>query len=456
MWYAVKNEGGRTMRTTIGYCLAAALLLGSFASPAMAYWGLVGCSTSDSASTFYYEWQTGEFVFSPAIPLGVYGNYPYDAVKRPGDTEVWIAGASGDGVVVISPAGVITHEIPTGEYPVSIAFNPRENIALVSCRDRDRLDIINTDTYTVTGSIPVPNAGLGPGNIIFDPQGDRFFLVEWYGDMLFEIAADGSGIVDQISTGNDLWQLTIDPNFGGYLFLTDRGTDQVRVIDPETLLQVQTIAVGDDPWGIDVDGDIVVVCCEDSHDIFIIDANDFSATQMLLDPDADPRDVNITTAWVTVGDKTLLGGAAYICGGQTSLGSPLYVLDLLSMNLMDPVDVPGTNSNVVAVEAQWPLPSAVEDLPATVSLNVKAAPNPFNPRTEISFVLKDEAPVKLAVFDLNGRMIRLIDAGTLGPGPRAIEWDGTDNRGQRLPSGCYMVTIQAGDLLESTKVALVQ
>ena len=104
-------------------------------------------------------------------------NYPYDATMRPGHLEVWVPGASGDGVVVLNSSASIIHEIPTGEYPVSVAFNTRESIALVSCRDSDRLDIINTDTYTVTGSLPIPGAGLGPGNIIFDPRGDRFFLV---------------------------------------------------------------------------------------------------------------------------------------------------------------------------------------------------------------------------------------------------------------------------------------
>ena len=126
------------------------------------------------------------------------------------------------------------------------------------------------------------------------------------------------------------------------------------------------------------------------------------------------------------------------------------------MDLLDVLIVPGTNTNVVAVEAQWPLPSAVEDLPGAATLNVQAAPNPFNPRTEISFDLDDQAPVKLAVFDLAGRMVRLIDVGTLGPGRRVIEWDGIDNGGRKLASGSYLVMIKAGDLVAGTKVVLVQ
>jgi YVTN family beta-propeller protein len=444
------------MRTIQFLLLATTLTLFSLPSFATGPWGLVGCSTSDTATIFNWDVEGGEFVFGPATPLGTYGNYPYDAVMRPGGNEVWVAGASGDGVVVMDMSGTITHEIPTGEYPVSIAFNPRNNIALVSCRDSDRLDVIDTDTYAVSRSLNIPDVGLGPGNIIFDPQGDRFFLVEWYGDLLFEIDADGSAIVDQSPIGNNLWQLVTDPNLGGYLFVTDRGTDQVRVIDPETLLQVEAVPVGDDPWGIDIDDYVVIVCCEDSHDIYRIDSRDFSVTQMALAPDADPRDVNITTGLVPVGDKTLLGGAAYICGGVTSAGSLLYVVDIYTLVLLDVVPVPGTNTNVVAVEAQWPLTSAVEDLPGAAVLNLTAAPNPFNPRTEISFVLENEARVKLGVFDLAGRMVKLIDTGTLGPGRHFLEWDGTDRQNRRLASGSYLVMVQAGDLVAGTKVLLVQ
>lgn len=432
------------------------LAVTSFAGGAWAYWGLVGCSTSDSASIFSWDWQTGEFVFQPAFSLLEYGNYPYDAVMRPGGDEIWVVGASGDGVVVVGPDGTILHEIPTGEYPVSLSFNPRQDIALVSCRDSDRMDIIDTNTYLVTGSLEMPWPNVSPGNLIFDPIGDRFFMVEWYGDMVFEIDADGSSILDHASVGNSLWQLAIDPNFGGYLFLTDRGSDQVRAIDPETLQQVQAIDVGDDPWGIDVDESMVVVTCEDSHDFYIIDGYSFSVMQVDLAPDADPRDVNIETGFVTVGDKTLLGGAAYICGGITSEGSLLYVVDLYSGEFLDVVVVPGTNTNVVAVEPQWFLSSPVEDLPAADGFVVQAAPNPFNPRTTISFALDQEAAVRLAIFDLAGRMVRFVDGGTRGPGIQNMEWDGKDRSGRSLASGNYLVVVQAGEAFSRTKVTLVQ
>ena len=110
------------MRANFVIYLAVILILSSFPSPATAQWGLVGCSTSDSASTFYWDVSSGELVFNPVIPLGIYGNYPYDAVMRPGNDEVWIAGTLGSGLLVIEWDGTGRggHKLASGSYLVVV------------------------------------------------------------------------------------------------------------------------------------------------------------------------------------------------------------------------------------------------------------------------------------------------------------------------------------------------
>ena len=58
--------------------------------------------------------------------------------------------------------------------------------------------------------------------------------VDWYDDHLYEIAPDASAVLDAVIIGDSCWQLVVDPD-GEYIYVTDRGTDQVRVIDQETL-----------------------------------------------------------------------------------------------------------------------------------------------------------------------------------------------------------------------------
>ena len=422
------------------------------------YDGFAACSTSDSGSRFWYEYPADVYVVGPDVSLLPEGDYPYDAVMRPGyPSEVWIPGAVGDGVVVIGEDGTVARTIPVGEYPVSVAFNPREDIALVSCRDSDRLDIVDVNTYQVIDSLPIPGTFLGPGNLIFDPQGDRFFLVAWYDDILFEIAADGSAIVDQANLGSSLWQLVIDPNFGGNLFVTDRGSDTLWVVDPETLLAVDSYTVGDDPWGVDVDYDIVVVVCEDSGEVDVIDVFTGTTTVVPLPAGADPRDVNITTGFVTVGGaKNLLGGVAYVAGGTVDGTSPVYAIDIFTAAVVDTIVLPGTNANVVAVEPQWPIPTGVDDTPARPALTLQAAPNPFNPATVIAFELSRSGTGWVRVYDPAGRPVRELFTGAREAGPHTCLWDGTDAQGAPVASGVYLVHARFGAAAATTKVVLVE
>ncbi|HEX30648.1 TPA: T9SS type A sorting domain-containing protein, partial [Candidatus Poribacteria bacterium] len=77
-------------------------------------------------------------------------------------------------------------------------------------------------------------------------------------------------------------------------------------------------------------------------------------------------------------------------------------------------------------------------------------PNPFNPETWIPFELADDANVKVEIFDLSGRLIRLLDLGHVPAGhyvdrASAAYWDGRNSAGERVASGVYLYRFSAGD-----------
>jgi YVTN family beta-propeller protein len=305
----------------------------------------VGCSFSDDA----YSFDLATLVPGPSIEIMPESNYPYDATMKPDRSEVWIPGASGDGVAVIDHAtNVVTHRIPLGpdgQYSVGLAFSGDGSLALVSNRDTENISVVDTSTYSVASTIQFP-ANMEPGNLAWDPVGGRFFVVEWYAEQLFEVAGNGSAVTDWAVVGDSLWQLVVDPA-GTYVYVTDRGTDQLLVVDPDSLAVVNSVAVGDDPWGLDVtaDGGKLVVACEDSHDVYIIDTTSWGVTVIPLDADADPRDVDISDA-----DRK-----AYVVGGRVSSATPnpVYVIDLDGDRLETVFDIPGcSNTNVIAVQEQ--------------------------------------------------------------------------------------------------------
>jgi hypothetical protein len=88
--------------------------------------------------------------------------------------------------------------------------------------------------------------------------------------------------------------------------------------------------------------------------------------------------------------------------------------------------------------------------PAVYRLN-QATPNPFNPKTAISYQLPDFSHVNLSVYDIGGRLVTMLTNGWQEPGTHRVTFDG-----QNLPSGLYFVRLQAGDFLAVQKLALVK
>ncbi len=75
-------------------------------------------------------------------------------------------------------------------------------------------------------------------------------------------------------------------------------------------------------------------------------------------------------------------------------------------------------------------------------------PNPFTAaqNTVLRFDLPGSAAVnvELAIFNLNGQLVRQLFAGTRAPGRYEIKWNGKDEREVEVPSGIYWYRVQAG------------
>ena len=73
-------------------------------------------------------------------------------------------------------------------------------------------------------------------------------------------------------------------------------------------------------------------------------------------------------------------------------------------------------------------------------------PNPFNPETWIPYQLAESADVVLAIYDMNGQLVRRLALGHQGAGmytsrTRAAYWDGRNQLGEPVASGLYFYTL---------------
>ena len=86
----------------------------------------------------------------------------------------------------------------------------------------------------------------------------------------------------------------------------------------------------------------------------------------------------------------------------------------------------------------------------------RALPNPFNPRTTISFGLAQTMTVRLTVFDVAGRQVRTLVEGEQSAGVHHVEWDGRDDAGHALGTGVYFTKMRAGSYQSQQRMTLLK
>lgn len=100
-------------------------------------------------------------------------------------------------------------------------------------------------------------------------------------------------------------------------------------------------------------------------------------------------------------------------------------------------------------------PTAVDDLPGVLQVR-GAAPNPFNPSTEICFSIAEDSFVEVTIYDSSGRVVREIGRREMSAGENRIPWDGRNNNGTVLASGVYYARVSAGTMTQTTKLVLAK
>lgn len=78
-------------------------------------------------------------------------------------------------------------------------------------------------------------------------------------------------------------------------------------------------------------------------------------------------------------------------------------------------------------------------------------PNPFNPATEIGFVLPKATHVKLEVYNVLGQKIATLIDGPMQAGAQSITWNGAG-----IASGVYYYRLTAGELYQTRKMLLLK
>jgi hypothetical protein len=86
-------------------------------------------------------------------------------------------------------------------------------------------------------------------------------------------------------------------------------------------------------------------------------------------------------------------------------------------------------------------------------------PNPFNPETWIPYQLSDATRVQITIYDVHGRIVRILEVGHQPAGMyqskgRAAYWDGRNSVGEPVASGVYFYTLTTGDFIATRQMLI--
>jgi len=83
-------------------------------------------------------------------------------------------------------------------------------------------------------------------------------------------------------------------------------------------------------------------------------------------------------------------------------------------------------------------------------------PNPSSSGTQFELFLAHPQRLVLDVYDIHGRKVKTLDGGFRNAGPHSITWDGSDENGQQVSPGVYVIRFEAAGHALSRKIVVLK
>jgi len=122
------------------------------------------------------------------------------------------------------------------------------------------------------------------------------------------------------------------------------------------------------------------------------------------------------------------------------------------------VDTAGVEPGQMIIITE-PTPTSVQpDFPPIPEdfMSMDAYPNPFNSSATITLSSSVDGEYTFAIYDMLGRLVKDFAPASLTNGTLSVTWNGTDSRGNAVPSGVYYVRAASRGISTEMKVTLLK
>jgi 1,4-alpha-glucan branching enzyme len=186
----------------------------------------------------------------------------------------------------------------------------------------------------------------------------------------------------------------------------------------------------------------------------------FESTDYTLSLSASCKKINLNSPSM---DVTVIGNFDVVSGNinptfqKTGNWYDYFSGDSIAVsNVSDPITLqPGEYHIYTSVKLPKPLFTGIADPQPGENPGKEISmvyPNPSQGDFNIRIDLKNQASVTIKIYDMTGRLIRVITDQFIPAGMHTFTWDGRDTRGIRTSPGLYFYEIRTGNFSERKKL----
>ncbi|MDI6841121.1 MAG: T9SS type A sorting domain-containing protein [bacterium] len=115
----------------------------------------------------------------------------------------------------------------------------------------------------------------------------------------------------------------------------------------------------------------------------------------------------------------------------------------------------------VSIRIKYEIPQVkIEEFQSAVNppseLNMKVYPTPVSDKVTINYEVPQKGVVSLKIYDLSGRVVKTLFTGTQTPSEYLVIWNGTDDRGNRVPAGNYFYRLEIDSKTTTEKTIILK